>query len=167
MNRPAGILFFVSTVFLYSLTCGYGPAGDAESKDSSAGISLQAAREEIDRHSAIFCEAIMKGDREVIGSYYTEDAILMSPGSSLVRGREAISERQSSSAASGELLFKTTTVELIGSGDLFCRVGRYDYSLRTSEGETYEDAGKFVELWRCMEDGSWKMQVDIWNSGAP
>jgi len=34
-------------------------------------------------------------------------------------------------------------------------------------GETTEDQGRFLAIWRRQPDGSWKVAHDIWNSSKP
>jgi len=46
------------------------------------------------------------------------------------------------------------------------QITKYTLTIQPEEGDAISDNGKYVEIWK-RENGSWKMDVDIWNSSVP
>ncbi|TFB12676.1 nuclear transport factor 2 family protein [Candidatus Marinimicrobia bacterium MT.SAG.4] len=67
-------------------------------------------------------------------------------------------------AGAGDL--QLTAIDLSVNGDMAHVVGKYTVTIQPEEGEAISDSGKYVELWK-RENGSWKMNTDIWNTSAP
>lgn len=107
-------------------------------------------------------EAALAGDWATYAAQFTENGVAMPPNEGAVEGRQAIEEWASGYSVSA---FTTQQATLEGRGDLAYRRGTYSITL-TPPGmeEEATDQGKFVEIWREQEDGSWKIAVDIWNS---
>jgi hypothetical protein len=57
-------------------------------------------------------------------------------------------------------------VEVARSGDLAWSTGTYTQSSSLS-GTPSTDHGKYVAVWKKQQDGSWKVQADIFNSDLP
>jgi hypothetical protein len=65
-----------------------------------------------------------------------------------------------------EMGLKKAEIEIIqaeGFGDTAIDEGRYKLFLGNGQ---QADHGKYIVIWRKV-DGSWKMDLDIWNSSMP
>ncbi|MFC1715447.1 YybH family protein, partial [Candidatus Poribacteria bacterium] len=58
------------------------------------------------------------------------------------------------------------TVEVQVRGDIACEVGEYTLVIQPTADQTIKDKGKYVVVWK-KRDGSWKLDVDIWNTSLP
>ena len=105
-------------------------------------------------------EAFNRGDAETCASFFTEDVVLMAPGAPMTRGREAFVETYNSRI--DESTGGTHTNELVEfgvEGDLAYQIGTY----AIAETDPPEQ-GKFLNVLKRQEDGSWKVAVSIFNS---
>lgn len=113
-----------------------------------------------------YMQAARSEDSAARAALYTEDAVLMPPNQPMVQGRAAIQEW--SEALPTEMEFNLTVEEIDGRGDLAFVRGTYSLAV-VPEGapEPIKDTGKFIEIRRKQEDGSWLIAVDIFNSDLP
>lgn len=98
--------------------------------------------------------------------YYAPDAVVMPPNGEAVRGRDAIVAWNENFPPYDDLRF--TQVEVDGCGDIAYVYGTYTMVMTASEGEEpATDRGKYIEIWRRQEDGSWRVALDVFNSDMP
>ncbi len=108
-------------------------------------------------------------DSAAVMATLTDDAILIPHhGAPPVPGTDAIREfwwpGDSPPAIVTE--FDTTIDEVGGSGDVGYLIGTFRLSFEY-EGQTFTNAGNFLEISRKQEDGSWLISRRIWNDPAP
>lgn len=120
------------------------------------------ARQAIEESNANFVQAYNQGDAAACAANYLEDGAMLAPNQPAVLGKQAV-----------EGFFKGMIEELGGTGHIeIVDVGAEGdlayqsaaYSFESSEGS---DAGKFVEVYKRQADGSWKIQLTIFNSDNP
>ena len=98
--------------------------------------------------------------------YYADDARVLPPNHATVTGREAISALFRSEGAIQE--FRLTILALDGRNDLAYVHGAYQMSLTVpGAAAPVGDKGKYVEIWKKQQDGSWKVILDVYNSDLP
>ncbi len=121
--------------------------------------AIKAATEE-------YIQAWRSADWVTLAALHTEDAIVMPPNESMVQGRDEIQALNEASPAPIEA--NLTIVEIDGRGDLAYARGTYSVTMQP-EGvpEPIQDTGKYLEIRRKQEDGSWLITIDIWNSDLP
>ena len=107
-----------------------------------------------------FAEALNKGDAALAADFYTEDALVLPPGTEMIRGREAIqSFWQEGLATIEDITLTTVNVEPLG-GDALLEIGEFRF---TAKGEQPQQVnGKYVVVLRKQGD-EWKIASDIWN----
>ena len=98
-------------------------------------------------------------------SYYADDAVAYPPGVPAVRGRENFKK------AWGEMLgtpglqsFGWKTTSAGADGNLGYTSGTYQETVKSKDGKTTTETGKYVCVWRKGADGKWKAIHDIWNA---
>lgn len=113
--------------------------------------------------------AIVNGSKDweqFAATYYAPDAILMPPNHGAVEGRAGIAEFFAGFPPIESLRFEP--VEAHGVGDVAYVYGHYTLSMMPPGAESaVTDYGKYIEVWRRQEDGSWKLSRDIFNSDVP
>jgi ketosteroid isomerase-like protein len=112
-------------------------------------------------------DAYNAGNADAVANLYTEDAVLMPPGTAAITGPAAIKDFIASdiptSKAAG-LSFKNGEATGVGvSGDMGWLSGTF--SVTNASGATV-DSGKYLSVFRRV-NGGWKLIRDIWNSDAP
>lgn len=115
--------------------------------------------------SAAWSKASLARDLDKGVSFFTEDAIVMSPHSPMVKGKENIRKgwEQMLAQPGPGLSFTMSGVEVARSGDLAYEYGTYSFATKDKKGKTTEEKGKYVVVWKKQADGSWKAAVDIDN----
>ena len=101
------------------------------------------------------------GDAAAIAAVYTEDAVVMPPGSPAVEGRAAIQAYwQAGLDAAGGATSTLETKEVHAHGDMAVEIGEY---MNTNADGEHLDHGKYLAVW-MKTDAGWKIVRDIFNS---
>jgi uncharacterized protein (TIGR02246 family) len=109
-------------------------------------------------------------DGDKILAHYADDAVLMTPGTEALKGKDAIKGSLNGMLADKalSLTFKASTVEVAKSGDIAYTQG--DYKMTMTDPATHKaanDHGTYVTTYRKQSDGSWKAVSDIATSAVP
>ena len=105
-----------------------------------------------------YSQAWRSADWVTLAALHTEDA--------MVQGRDAI--QASNEASPVPLEANLTIVEIDGRGDLAYVQGTYSSTVQPEGApEPIQETGKYIEIRRKQEDGSWLITIDIWNSDLP
>ena len=133
---------------------------------SAADTQIEQVLRELD---AQWSAAAGTKDLDKTVSYYSDDAIVMPPNTSVARTKEAIRNVLKDFLASpgATVTWKATKVEIAKSGDLACVSGIYEEMTIDASGKPVKDRGKYVKVLEKQADGKWKCGADIWNSDLP
>lgn len=101
-------------------------------------------------------------DASALAAMYSEDGAVLPPNNETVSGRAAIQAFVTDVHASG-ISFEIKDTEVFARGDVGYKVGTYT---TTDAGGTILDEGKYVEIWRQIDD-QWQLHRDIFNSNRP
>lgn len=130
-------------------------------------INLGDIRAKIEAVNKEFIEAFNRGDITAAVANYTVGARILPPNSEMIEGRQAIQSFWQGAKDMGVKEAKLETVEVMAMGeDMACEIGKYTLKIQPEGGETITDRGKYVVVWKY-EDGSWKLDIDIWNTNLP
>ena len=106
------------------------------------------------------------GDAKAVAALYAEDALVLPPNASGVRGRAAILEfftkDIAGSKAAGAIFVVNPKTDVGVSGNMGWESGTYKVSVKGAVVET----GKFLSVSR-KKDGKWLYIRDTWNADAP
>ena len=142
-NHPILSLLVIMLVVPFLVSCEKAPQDTtAEDRQAVKAVSKQW----VDNYNS--------GNLAALVALYTEEAKLLEPNSQMIVGRESIQAIYQGFIDAGDRDLQHTTIDLQVSGDMAYVVGK------STTGN------KYVEIWR-LEDGTWKMDVDIWNSSVP
>ena len=158
---------------LVSIAC-YGGSGTGDSATvaqaaAAAGHDPATVQHAIDSTIARFAEAMKRGDTTAMLNAYTDDAIVMPANAPVIRSRADHAKWNAGMSSQFTVTdFKTTTNDLIVSGDYAIEQGAYRMTLQPKpRGKAMNDVGKYLAVWKRQPDGSWKMIRDIFNSDMP
>lgn len=129
---------------------------------AQTGAADSAAIHQLSRQ---FSAAYLRGDAVAMADLYTSDAVLFPERSEWITGREAITRYWTLSPGRRVTRHVVTPSRIVIDGE-----HAYDYGTFEIAGERKGAAwgplrGKYVVVWR-REGGTWRMQLDIWNSSA-
>jgi ketosteroid isomerase-like protein len=85
----------------------------------------------------------------------------------MIMGREGIETFWGGGLQMGIKDAVLTTVEVLGTGDMVCEIGKYDLTIQPEGQEAIADTGKYLVIWKKTSDGTWKLHIDIWNTSMP
>jgi uncharacterized protein (TIGR02246 family) len=140
---------------------------------SASGTASEAAATLTDSDREAIRAGVAKFDQDVVASnweaataMYTEDAVLLPPNTSEVKGKDAIQKFFGGFPKISQ--FKQTVQEIQGGEGYAYPRGTYEMTF-TPPGSRMQvsDKGKVLAVWRKQSDGSWKVARVIWNSDAP
>jgi uncharacterized protein (TIGR02246 family) len=171
--RVRTLLVFTAVPFLAAACAGANDT--AATSDSAPGVATATAtdageaRQAINAANARFVEAVKRGDTTTaIVENYTDDAIVMAPGTEAWRGREAVRKGFAGMTVAAPVKqFSLKTDDVIVAGDLAVESGTYEMTVQPRGGREAKDKGKYVVVWRRQGDGSWKIVRDAFNSDMP
>ena len=124
--------------------------------------------QQIKESDAQFAEAFNRGDLDALKTVHEDNAMLLSPDSPMtVGGSEAVVKAYRELWEGGWRNMSLSSVEIGSNGDLAYHVGRVESDVPTKEGSTKRVAGKYVDIYRRGEDGSWKVHLTIFNMDEP
>jgi uncharacterized protein (TIGR02246 family) len=121
------------------------------------------ARVVIEAITRQFEAALQRKDATALSQMYTDDALLMPPGSQEVRGREEIRQAWEGILQLGIASARLQMADLMVAGDLLIETGR---ATVFGAGGAELDEGKYLVVWK-QDGGTWKLHRDIWNSSRP
>jgi uncharacterized protein (TIGR02246 family) len=120
------------------------------------------AKQAVEEINVGWDKAYKRGDAAGIASFYAEDGILMPPNQPKVRGRKAILPFFQEMIDKVGGTHTRQMVEFGVEGDLAYQVATIALTDTKTPGQ-----GKFLEIFRPQQDGSWKIHLCIWNSDKP
>ena len=129
--------------------------------EATSEIFAEATRA-IDKGNAEWIEAWEKGDPARIAALFTDDAVMLSQGGRVFKGRQEILERQKAAMKSVTRPVKVSviTVKIWLDGNTAYETGKYKYEY-TEKGEPTTEEGRYVTTWKRQSDGSWKLSMDM------
>lgn len=118
--------------------------------------------------SADWSKAAQAKDLDKSVAPYAEDSAYFVDKGALVKGKNSIRlVWKDLLATPGETLsWATGFVEVARSGDIAYEYGTYTTVSEQKKGKPKEEKGKYVAIWKKQKDGSWKVAVDIDNTGV-
>ncbi|HQR11663.1 MAG TPA: DUF4440 domain-containing protein [Casimicrobiaceae bacterium] len=130
-------------------------------------IAADDAAATIRAGTAAWVKAFNAGNVDGVVATYAEDAVVMPPGSPMLRGHAAIKPvlaREIAGAQAGGVTFVMGNVNDVAVfGDTAWHSGTFSV---TNKSGAVVDTGKYMEIW-SKKGGKWHISRDIWNSDTP
>ncbi len=134
---------------------------------SSQLFAQDDLKNEVQEAADKIAKAYVLGDLNTLASFWIDDAISLPHYEKMIKGKDAIIEREKETLKAGVIVHSInfTTLEVWESGDLVYEIGKYGIAL-TIPGmpKPLADYGKYLSVWERQSDGSLKMKADIWNT---
>jgi uncharacterized protein (TIGR02246 family) len=113
-------------------------------------------------------KAAASKDVDKVAAFYAEDGAVYPPNAPIAAGRPAIKIAWTGMVNLPGFMvnWAPSRVEVARSADMGWSMGTY--TMTTSvPGSSSTDHGKYVAVWKKQQDGSWKVEADIFNSDLP
>ena len=155
MKTPR-IPFVVTALFVAA--CAAPPTVDVEQEL----VSLRAA-------AAAYHEAASAKDGDAVVGMYDQAAVMIPPNADLVEGLSEVQNYRFGfiETAGVELEFELVRAEVSAAGDIGWTLAIGEITINQPEGPPGRDQVRDFHTWKKQADGSWKVVVDVWNSGLP
>ena len=111
-----------------------------------------------------FVEALKSNDVKALGACYTDDAVLLPPGRTVVAGRDAIVAYWQGAERIQDLTFEATETKAIGETGLR-EAGNLLITTRGQGRDTFNVAAKYMSVW-LQVNGAWKLDSTAWNGAT-
>lgn len=135
-----------------------------------SGVAVaQSAEQAVRAADQAWLKVFAARDVQATTAACAEDASVLAQGFPIATGREAIGKLFGGffQMPGFTMEWHPTRVEVAQSGELAYTSGTYSDSAQDASGKTVQDRGKYVTIWKKQKDGSWKVQLDIFNSDLP
>jgi len=155
MLRPTFRFPLIATVFAASLAVSC-----AQQQKAAEVADTRAADEATIRTAdADFAKAAAAKDLDKCMSLYEDDAVLFTPGSPAVIGKDNI--RNVIQRMQGmQLTINIASVDVARSGDLAMDRGTVQAAVTDKKGKTTTQTSEYVLVWKKQADGTWKVAAD-------
>ena len=99
-------------------------------------------------------------------SYYADDAVELPNGAAVLRGKAEIAKTMGFlDRPDNHLTWAPGGAGMAASGDLGYTYGSFEFSTTDKDGKPLVNHGKYATIWKKQKDGSWKVALDMGNSG--
>ncbi len=115
---------------------------------------------------ARFAEAFNRGDLAAVVALHSADALILGPDSPAERGGQAVEEGFKELLDTGWKNIEFGSVQIGSGGDLGYHVGSFAVDVPTEDGSDQRVTGKFLDVYKPDESGSWKIHVTMFNFDA-
>ena len=156
-------IFPLILLFCFTFSCQQ-PAEEA-AEEVKVGALTDEDVAAIRASSEAYLQAWKSGDDAALAALFTEDGILMPPNESAIQARDAIRAWED---LPPPIKANLTIVEIDGRGDLAYVRGAYTDTYKPIDKPgLIQDTGKYIEILRKQQDGSWLIAILIFNSDLP
>ena len=159
MNK---LLMVIPLVILLCFAFGCQQGEEMTEEAGIAGLSDEDVAA-IKTANDAYVQAALEGGMEATTEFYTEDTIMVVAGGPMIQGREALKEERKalSKASATVTAFNQTIVKIDGRDNLAFVLGTVSITME-AEGlpEPMQVTGKFLQILRKQEDGSWLIAID-------
>jgi len=99
-------------------------------------------------------------------SYYADDAVEVPNGTAFLQGKENIAKTMGFlDNKDNHLTWSPVGAGIAASGDLGYTYGTYEFRSKDKDGKPAVNHGKYTTIWKEQKNGSWKVALDMGNSG--
>ena len=108
-----------------------------------------------------YSTAILSSDFDQMRSLLDSDVVLMPTEDTAKKGADDVIDFFETGP---DIEGSITPHQVEGSGDLAYVRGNYSITFIVNDTLRPSDTGKYVEIYKKQDDGSWRVILDIWNS---
>ena len=126
-------------------------------------IDTKSEGEKLMQISREWSQIVSTADVEKTLSYWADDAVVMSAGQPILKGKKEIRKmvEESFKTPGFKISWEPQSVEVSQSGDMAYLIEKETMTMNDSSGKTITQHAKGVTVWRKQTDGSWKNVVDV------
>lgn len=111
-----------------------------------------------------YAAAVNAGDAAKVAALHTQDGVEMPPNQPMVKGQAAIEAYHKQLYATAEFKLAITPTEAKASGSIAFDAGTYKQTIKLKTGQTIDDTGKYLVVFKKDAAGQWKVAHVAYNS---
>jgi len=132
----------------------------------SVSLGEEPTAETLKHMESEFMKAALEEGSAGYMSFYADDAVELPNGSEAIAGKENIAKGMTFlDDKNNRLTWSPVGADISTSGDLGYTWGRYEFHSKAKDGSEKIERGKYMTIWKMQDDGSWKVAVDMGNTG--
>jgi len=132
----------------------------------SASASPRDNADTLKRLEAEFMQATAAKGSEGYMSYYADDAVEVPNGATILAGKANIAKTMGFlDQKDNRLTWTPVGADISTAGDLGYTYGNYEFRTKDKDGKPVVDHGHYTSIWKKQKDGSWKVVLDMGNTG--
>lgn len=141
-------------------------ADKAEEQDEKNLVTTIDEKKEVQSLLKVSRDWAHAASPEEFFSFIGEDAIMMAPDKSFIRGKAGIGKalKEFQSAPGFQITWEPQEAYVSKSGDMGYTVDKILVNYDDADGNKVDLYEKGIAIWNKKEDGSWELAVDIWNT---
>ena len=117
----------------------------------------------VDRNNDKLGEFFILGNPDSIASMYSKNAVVSPNGDDFYVGFQQILDMNKIDTKEAKILkMRTETMHVNGNREVIYETGK-TYLTISLQDTTYDTHIKYCNVWKLQKDGSYKLDVDIWN----
>jgi len=126
-------------------------------------VDTRAEGEKLMQLSRDWSQMAASRDLEKTLSYWADDAVVISGGDTIRRGKQSIRQMVEGSFKNPgfQISWEPQTAEVSKSGDLGYLLENTTITVKDSTGKSIVSQFKGITIWKKQADGTWKNEVDI------
>jgi len=109
---------------------------------------------------AKFSDAVAAGGGKAFAEWFAEDGVTLGNGRAAVVGKAAIAAQAQWDPKQYQLTWVAQGARMGPSNDMGFTWGHYDSTAKDVHGETVKNSGRYMTIWKKMQDGSWKVELE-------
>jgi uncharacterized protein (TIGR02246 family) len=146
---------FLLAALLLTAACTQPPPAEAPDTRAADEAAIRQA-------SAGMLAGAQAKDADRVVSYFTDDVVVHYSNFPQQNKQQARDGWAAVMANSGyAITWGPHHVEVARSGDIAVEVGTYEFTQNDARGRPVVERGTYMQSWRKMADGSWKISADI------
>src|SRR6266446_3592883 len=112
---------------------------------------------------ADFAKAVAEHGHDAFVSYFAEDGVELEDGGGIKTKDDM--RKESAWPPDFSLTWAPVKADMAASGDMGYTYGNYELKSKDKDGQLVTHYGKYASIWKKQKDGSWKVVLDMGNSG--
>jgi ketosteroid isomerase-like protein len=144
--------------WLTLVVCAFALGAIANSESNGSDVLVRIEGE--------FMQAATDHGSQGYMSYYSEDAVEVPNGQAFLNGKAEIAKTMGFlDIPDNHLTWSPVHADVSASGDLGYTYGTFEFRSKDKDGKPVSDVGKYVTIWKKQQDGTWKVVLDMGNTG--
>jgi ketosteroid isomerase-like protein len=107
-----------------------------------------------------FASAVATGGGKAFSTWFAEDAVSLSNGRPPVMGKTAIAAQAQWDPKDYQLTWIAQGAQMGPSNDMGLTWGHYEGTSKDRNGQLVKTSGRYLTVWRKLQDGTWKVAMD-------